>query len=597
MFTLLSYIKGHRKALSIVILIFVFSIFTLLFSSRIKTSLLSFVNNNRSFENFNVGKSDINGLYYTKRHDGKPDLYSTAYANQILKLLGLKFSEKTYNIILNNQKSDGTFRDSEASYDYPIFTTYLSYLVIDPKKVSNEQMKATILKYKQADGSFFDNDLSNSSDSQDEIIKMKITFTYMSLYILKERGVDLSNYNSTVEWLNNNITRENVKNNIKLCAKIAESLNLINHDLPVPLDIFNSKIQDIISKISYSELDVNVINDLEGFAILNNIGIININNEDKDKIRIYCLNMISNDISDKQIVYQLINSYVKFKGNINKKEVISLSKKILAEELIGGGIIGGGISGTNYLGSPKETLMTLVIMKENNNLQKDKHLNDTLKMLLVNFINEKESRLDNGDIYSLIASIKLLNLVQLNDNQKNFIIKKMKPFLLTNLTTQNWRDWFYSVKTLELINYNFNDSDLPQNYNTLFNNLTKDGTILFSSNQNENEILNALIIDGLASITKNVKEIEKVRTSLINMVDTNKDDELVLKKRYYATVALIKLGSDPANIDETLNIAEEFKYNSGYKANKNMADSDLQSTFQVVNLRNIKNKKGADLYR
>lgn len=548
-----------------------------------------------SLENSYIGKSEINGLYYAKRKDNKPDLYSTAYSNQMLRLLKLKFNEKTYNIILNNKQDDGSFKFSEPGYDDPIYTTYLSYLALEPKNITNKQIENTLLKYMQEDGSFLYKDSINISDNKEIINEKKIIYTYMSIYILTKAGVGTSKLSSTIDWLKRQMELSSIKQNITLYARLAETLSLIKSDLVLPAgSIKDNEIQSNIVKIINQNWDANKANDIEGIVILNSLGIINISDNDKEIIKLRCLKMLLNEFNDKQLSYQILNSYVQLKGDINEKDVKLLGEQILSEELVN-----GGVSNTINIGTPKETLMALVIMKENDNINDDKKLISNLNTLLDDVVNGKINRYDNADIYSLIASIKLLdgNNLNLTDSQKNFFINNMKPFIETNLTSQNWRDWFYAVKTLELINYKFNNNDLPKNYNLIINSISQDGFIKIASNKDENEILTTFIIDALASITENISKLEKLKLAMLNLSNTKEADEFVLKKRYYATMALLKMGIYPENIDETLKICDKLKYNMGYKATYNMADSDLQSTFQVINLKSIKKRKGADLYR
>lgn len=549
------------------------------------------VNSELTFESSYIGKSELNGLYYAKQKDEKPDLYATAYSNQILNLLGKNFSDKTYELF--NRQEDGSYKFNNLTYyDDPIYTTYLSYFGLGSNNIpNNKQVEDFLEKYKQKDGSFYYK-LENIEETGGNLSEKKIVYTYMALYILKVSKADITSLTSTSNWIKQKINDKSVNNHMSLFSKLAKSLCFIEPDINYSrwhVDNNAFKLQ-LIEVLQCNYLNIDGINVIESLVELDSLGIYKLTDQQKKEIKSLLVKTLSTDISDKQSLYQAVNSYFKLEGNMKRGELKLLASKIKSEELPE-----GGISNITYIGTTRETLMALVIMKANNNYSEDHQLNDALITLLNNVVTGNEVHLDNADIYSLVACHKLLNLDSINSSQKEILIEKMKPFLKVILNEKTMRDWFYAVKTLELLDYKFVGTDLPENYNTFIYDTDKNGFINFSSEQNE--LFNAFVFDGLASIMPDNENLNRFIPVLLSLTNISESDDLMLKKRYYSSTALYKMGVLPESINQTLKKAEKLKCNMGYKSNQKVKDADLQSTFQVINLKLMKMRKGDDLYR
>ncbi|QUI21627.1 hypothetical protein HZI73_04660 [Vallitalea pronyensis] len=76
---------------------------------------------------------------------------------------------------------------------------------------------------------------------------------------------------------------------------------------------------------------------------------------------------------DKQSIYQLLRAYKLLGGELCKHAILHTADKIKSSELLN-----GGISNTPYIGTPKETLMVLLIKSSRGALHVDDELQESL---------------------------------------------------------------------------------------------------------------------------------------------------------------------------------------------------------------------------
>ncbi|QUI21628.1 hypothetical protein HZI73_04665 [Vallitalea pronyensis] len=150
------------------------------------------------------------------------------------------------------------------------------------------------------------------------------------------------------------------------------------------------------------------------------------------------------------------------------------------------------------------------------------------------------------------------------EEEEDALVLMVKPFLGQDLSADNWRQWIYAVKTLELLKFKFYEEDLPSNYIQLVKNINKNRYMKISSSHNA--ILNAIIIGGLLTISSCNNEIDHFKKILLDMNSVSHDDDFFLKKRSYATLALHKMGMDELEINQTLKMASGLQLSGGYKA-------------------------------
>lgn len=552
-------------------------------------------NNNNVYINkfvcIHMGKSLDNSLFYTKNKDGKMDIYNTAYANLILNKLGKTFSDVTYTKVNEYKQSDGSFQFDDCEED-TITSNYLACLALEGYQNIDNVIVDEILALKQDDTSFLSVD--NTYYGKD-VEKYEIEQTYMAIYMLKQACYEISEMRTTLNWLEGQLkkySKVDEVDDLKYITYLIKTIKAFDKNRLYEInindeDLIESYISNIVDNKNVSLQD---IDNIYYIAYLEKENLIYVSKSNKSDLLTLLEANMNTDILNMKALYEIIEAYT-FLGNKlsdTEEECIQLS-------LLGSELNSGGLCNSSYIGTPRETLMVLALDENMYNEDEKDSLNNWMNVTLKSEFSGSERKWDNGDVYSMIALKHLLN--QKIENSLSIKIS-LKEEITGNLSESNWREWFYAVKTLQLLNYQFKKEDLPNNYKKMLINLDRHGYMKFSTNTDLNQLINAMVIDGLASMQQDYEDIYKFEKQLIEMSNTPIEDPYFLKKRYYSIIALMSLEKESFDISNTLELASLLKYNYGYKSDESASESDIQTTFQMKNLITILERaKNEEIFR
>lgn len=582
-------IKASRKiiVLSILVLITLTTILALAVPWEKNLSVSSIESNIDLSE---LVDRDSSGLFFAKTPQSNQfDLYTTAYGNNILEMIGESFSEKTYKYLKSMRQKDGTLKAPGINIDNPIENIYYSVLALGKERPNDLSIKETILRYREPDGSFYFA-VGNVKDER-VLLHIKLVQTKMAVFVLKRTCGDLVDLGSTSKWLFSLIDNDEIRGQpallgvvIKTLSEIdpnnVKGLNLGSVNFPLVIDSFvNNNFPSVVD-----------ISNLEGVMEINSLGLIKLADTDKIKIQNKCIELLKFEFSDEQTVCQLVNIFLKAGGDKQNSELKKVASNIKARELPQGGLA----LNEQRIGTPQETFMVLRILQLSNNFKKDPMVINTLRTMLVDYL-EDRTHFDNSQLFSLLSVLKL-EKEEITQEQKNRLIEIVKPQLKFNLSIDNIQEWYYAVRMLELLGYKFDSNrDLPNNFEQILTKRSDEGFINFGANNDE--VLTAIFVDGISTISPGNAKLNIFKRPLTKLCSTGEEDNFVLYKRYYASIALARLEKLPENIDETIELLRLLRYKGGFKRHPSATYADLKSTFAAVNLLYYKKQKGVDCYR
>jgi hypothetical protein len=182
-----------------------------------------------------------------------------------------------------------------------------------------------------------------------------------------------------------------------------------------------------------------------------------------------------------------------------------------------------------------------------------------------------------------------MNGKEISGTNKSACLEMAKEYMSKNVVDDNFREWYYAVNLLGILDYSFEESDLPKNTDELINSIKGIDIEQIENNDVNTLMYMGLLIDGLSTIKLDlVDEIEEV---IIKMANISCEYSYWFKVRYYAILSLEKTEHSTENTIEIvknfIKDSEKLKSGNWMKADESVDNVDIQSTFQYCMIKEI----------
>lgn len=504
--------------------------------------------------------SEENGLYAYKNPDMAPCIYDTSYILRILALTGREPDAKTMKL-LSDPGAGFTDTDILSELDRAFLFSGISADLV-PAGYCDSLVKSAAEK----DG-FICTDRSRAEITDHN----RINETYTSLCILKNCGITLPEEDSAAvaERFRSIISETGDDRTFLLSCRVLDMLS-------IPCEEYVSRAADIFLGLAGDEeWDEHTIDIVSLFLetdlfrdcpeVSTELG------QTAAKAKKICDGTQGLDIS---VLYRLAFIVSRISGG--DPVLVSMAEKLEDTELIN-----GGFNCAHFIGTAKETLMMSVIGK-----YLGTELPADLPVCMERYfstLTDGESLSDNMDeLYSCLAYFRFCGMDAGTDMVGKCSAEAAKS-LGKAVDDDNFRLWFYSVKLLDTVGYQFSSEDLPANCDELISETVSDADKAIRGNDINTLMRSLILIDGLRSIDSTISENADISSFLGKCSAYPTGSPYWSKVRYYALLCL----SDSAAVSDTFRELENLKKGSMYSADASSPQGDLQSTFQACALGNI----------
>lgn len=504
-----------------------------------------------------------NGLYASKNTNISPGIYDTSYAARILNMNGEELSKKTEEYFL---KQENVFADAEILSD--LQKIYLLSWIV-PEAVTEEEINSLIENADNQTG-YLCSFLTGMEFGESE----KIKETWMAVEILENCGKELPE----------EISQELVKNFGALLQQETD----INHmfyeieilkrlDAAEEIDGQKKKIEKVCSAsiqnfTASEELNEELLEEMyQVCCIYKLIDPEELSSEEKQDIREMCVGLLKDGALDYdyQCLYEslVIADFLEDASGVMELKIEEIKEKELLE---------GGYSNVTYIGTAKESMM-VNLLTQVYEIEDMKNIKSNINEYFNQRIEEGQGDID--EIYSCAADIKLSG-GSLTEEQQNACLKIGRDYLGVEMTDDNFRMWFYAVKLLVCLDYDFKSSDLPVNTEELIKQIKSGADNALESLDVNTLMYDAIMLDALASIDKSVVDEELIEI-LNKAAQMSVDKPYWFKVRYYAILALDNLECCSQElIHKAIEESAVLTHGEVVQADETTAQGDLQSTFQ-----------------
>lgn len=544
--------------------------------------------------------------------------YYTLYFNLILNELKIKTDEGLYSAIKQKFLSKDFYDIRNSDFYFGVEKLYFIdnligsiknnyHIAVDDeitKKIKSD-LKDMICDTYISDGYFLPKKYNGNKDVQEDI---KLMYTTQTLELAKKYNlISLVDRDKVKEWLLNYLKKDASKKSFTIFYKIFVSLNGIDENYKIDSTFIPG--DNILASKIESKID---LIDMRSYVLLNKIGIVNsskkrleeIAREIKEKIK---STINTNDIMDPEMLYTELY-LLRITGEdipLSSTEVNKVKNLINSFQLNNGLYSGVVNEQVDYVQTCWADSVFLLLNKNELIKIDPKGLKSILNYQnICRLIEEDQYYM----LYSLLKFDSLFEVNCLSSNEKKKTVILLLEKQPKEIDGENIESWSKIVNIVKLLAYKFQKEELPKNTDTLMNKIISDSSLtsgLFkvganSQAYNKNEAVRInksdtlLFLDTVYRTGLYEKELINIAKS-VKRTALNFNEDVSYLNFYYKYMFLYETG-EKIDLPEFNSQLKNFESSIGYSISSKYHFFDLKATYLLIQLNNIINQRGTQLY-